>query len=561
VPRTLAATLVTVAAALALSAPSASAPAAPAETHPAAAQRAYVAPPIGWGSCDDLYLRAIHAQCGDLVVPLDDADPTGPTIRLAVSRVLHTGDRFRGVRFTNPGGPGASGLWMAGLGNAVPDGVGSTYDWYGLDTRGVGASRPRLTCEGRYFSWDRPPYVPTSAGILARWRDRTEDYAAACGHAGAARLLPHLRTADTVADLEVLREAIGAEKVGFYGGSYGTYLGQVYATEHPDRVKRLVMDGVVDPTRVFYAANLDQDRAFQKVFGRFFSWVAERQGRYHLGGTRASVSDAYTAELARLRRHPAGGGDVGPAELTDAMIPAGYSVSSWPTVARALSRLVGAGDASGVKQLYRGGNPSGPGADNSYAVYLATECTDAPWPARWSRWKRDNTRIHRKAPVMTWANAWYNAPCRTWPADAGPRVHVTGSALTTKVLLVSETYDAATPLSGALRVRSLFPTASLVEGVGGSTHAAGLSGVGCVDRTIARYLATGAVPKRLSGNRSDKRCAAVRAPGRGSSRAQARQVRSQIVCGSAWRSASAASESASATSVTTYPCWPRVARY
>ena len=66
--------------------------------------------------------------------------------------------------------------------------------------------------------------------------------------------------------MESLRKALGQQQINFYGFSYGTYLGQVYATLHPDRVRRFVWDGTVDPQRVFYKSNQDQDLAFQKTF-------------------------------------------------------------------------------------------------------------------------------------------------------------------------------------------------------------------------------------------------------------------------------------------------------
>jgi pimeloyl-ACP methyl ester carboxylesterase len=344
---------------------------------------------------------------------------------------------------------------------------------------------------------------------MKQWRARTERYAADCGDAGARRLLPHLRTTDTVADFETLREAIGAERVGFYGGSYGTYLAEVYATQHPTSLNRVVMDGVIDPTRVFYRANLDQDRAFQKVMDSFFGWLGRHPARFHLGSSRAEVTQAYRRLQRRLEDHPADG-KVGPAELADALLPAGYAVGNWSFVGHQLADLVNDHQAAGIKYLYRRSNPAGD--DNSYAMYLATECTDAAWPSSWSTWRDDNDRLHRTAPFMTWSNAWFNAPCRTWPAAAGPRVEVSGDALGFPVLLVSETYDAATPISGAREVRRLFPTAVLVEGVGGMSHAAGLSGVACVDDAIARYLKSRSVPARRSGDRSDLECAAVPVP-------------------------------------------------
>jgi hypothetical protein len=74
------------------------------------------------------------------------------------------------------------------------------------------------------------------------------------------------------------------------------------------------------------------------------------------------------------------------------------------------------------------------------------------------------------------------------------------------ILLVGETLDAATPFSGSLEVRSRFPEARLIEGVGGTTHASSLSGIACTDDRIAAYLASGELPPRLSGRRSDVKC-------------------------------------------------------
>ena len=86
-----------------------------------------------------------------------------------------------------------------------------------------------------------------------------------------------MKTTDTVKDMESLRKALGQQQINFYGFSYGTYLGQVYATQHPDRVRRFVWDGTVDPQRVFYKSNQDQDRAFQKTFDIYFRWLAKDQ--------------------------------------------------------------------------------------------------------------------------------------------------------------------------------------------------------------------------------------------------------------------------------------------
>ncbi|MFC6044509.1 alpha/beta hydrolase [Nocardioides hankookensis] len=487
-----------------------SAPAAVGESPVAAA--AQQAPAISWGRCKDPDLRKAKAQCGTLVVPLDHADPTGPTVSLAVSRVLHTRGPFRGAVFTNPGGPGSDGTWLAPYGKYVPRKIGLTYDWYGVDPRGTGASRPLLTCDKSYFGWDRPDYVPTSPKIMKYWRHTTEKYAKDCGRSKAKRLLGHVRTTDTATDFDLLRQAIGVDKVTFFGFSYGTYLAQVYATLFPDHVQALIMDGVIDPDRVFYQSNLDQDPAFQKSFNAFLAWVGKYPKTYHLGRGRKAVERTYEHLRARLKRHPAGG-KVGPDELDDALLNAGYYNGYYPYVADALASLVNDGNPAGIKELYRSSNPVGKAADNSFAMYLAVQCTDAVWPKSWKKWRNDSRRLDRKAPFLTWANNWFNAPCRTWPVAGKSRVDVTAAGLDdVPVLLLSETHDPATPYAGALAVRKLFPSARLVAGVGGYSHAVSLSGVACTDNAIAAVLRDGSLPARKAGNRADKECRPLAPP-------------------------------------------------
>ncbi|OJF14031.1 alpha/beta hydrolase [Couchioplanes caeruleus] len=460
---------------------------------------------IKWGRCESAVLRSRNAQCARLSVPLDHAKPDGKRIMLAVSRIAHTvpDDQYQGVMLVNPGGPGGSGLTLSVLGGFVPDGAGNAYDWIGFDPRGVGSSEPALACDGNYTGYDRPPYVPTTAAIESTWRARAKGYAADCADAGGG-LLDHLRTVDTVRDMEFLRSALGVQQINYYGFSYGTYLGQVYATLHPQRVRRMVLDGNVNPARVWYDANLDQDIAFDRNIKIYFGWLAEHDDVYHLGRTRKAVEKRFYREQARLAAKPAGG-VIGPDELTDVFLQAGYYVFGWEAVASAFATWVNDSDPRELRALFDGSYPQGKGTDNGYAVYLAVQCTDARWPSAWSTWRADNWRVHRQAPFETWGNAWYNAPCLTWAARPGTPVAVDGRNAP-PVLLISETLDAATPFTGSLEVRKRFPRSALIEGVGGTTHSGSLFGNACVDDTIAEYLASGKLPRRVKANMSDKRC-------------------------------------------------------
>ncbi|AGZ41788.1 alpha/beta hydrolase [Actinoplanes friuliensis] len=480
--------------------------AAPVQAAPARGESGFTPAPISWGQCESPGLQSRNAQCGLLTVPLDYSRPGGTKIKLAVSRIVHKSSAadYQGVMLTNPGGPGGSGLTLSVLGEYVPDDVGSDYDWIGWDPRGVGSSEPSLTCDGELTTaYNRPYYVPVTRSLEKTWLNRSKTYAQECAKAGGA-LLDHVKTTDTVADMESIRKALGAKQINFYGFSYGTYLGQVYSTLHPDRVRRMVLDGNVDPRGVWYDANLAQDTAFDANSKVYWNWIARYDSVYHLGTTGKAVEKKYYATLEKLRKAPAGG-VIGPDEWADVFTSAAYYVFEWTDIADAFAALVNNSDYAPVKALYDGGYPQGPGTDNGYAMYLATQCTDVKWPQSWDKWRRDNWRTYAKAPFLTWGNAWFNAPCLYWKGDVGKPVRISGKK-TPPILLISETKDAATPYSGSLQVRKLYPRSVLVEGVGGTTHAGSLNGIACVDDTIAAYLADGSLPNRVRGNRSDKQC-------------------------------------------------------
>jgi pimeloyl-ACP methyl ester carboxylesterase len=472
---------------------------------------------ITWGNCSDPNLKQLHAQCGFLKVPLDYRHPKGAKISLAVSRMKHTSpaSQYQGIILTNPGGPGGSGLNLnaflvpalqdEGLTNGAA--AANDYDWIGFDPRGVGSSRPALSCLPNYFSYDRPNYIPTSATLVRTWLKRSKAYATACGKKNGP-LLAHMTTIDAARDMDSIRAALGQKQITYYGFSYGTYLGQVYSTLFPSHVRRLVMDSNVDPRKVWYAANLDQDRAFNRNIKIWFGWLAKYSKVYHLGTTEKAVEKLFYREEAALLRHPAGG-VIGPDEWVDVFLGAGYAEQNWLQLGSAFAGFVHKGDWKTIKALYDSSDT--PGDDNGYAVYNAVQCTDVQWPLSWAKWARDNSAVYQKAPFETWGNAWFNAPCLYWPARAHKPLKIDGSKVPS-ALLIDETLDAATPFSGSLEVRSLFRKAVLLAEPGGTTHANSLFGDLCVDNTIANYLALGQLPARLPGNGPDLLCKPLPVP-------------------------------------------------
>ena len=308
----------------------------------------------------------------------------------------------------------------------MPNGGGDPYDWIGFDPRGVGSSEPSLSCDPDYFPFNRPDYVPVKRSDEKFWLKKSAGYAKACKQVGKdlvakGSLLNHLKTTDTVNDMESIRKAFKQKQINYYGFSYGTTIGQTYATLHPNRVRRAVFDGVTDPSREHLPVEPRPGRRLRE----------DREHLLHLGGQvrqrlppRAPPArrsrKVWDKMLDKSRATPFDG-KIGPDEWTDAFLGAGYYVYGWEDTADAFAAAVN-GNYGPVEELYTDANGApGPGSDNGFAVYLGTQCTDEPWPSSYAKIRRDNFRIYAKAPFETWANAWFNGPCKDWAGKAAKK--------------------------------------------------------------------------------------------------------------------------------------------
>ncbi|MFJ6916312.1 alpha/beta hydrolase [Streptomyces sp. NPDC101133] len=459
---------------------------------------------VDWEDCDAGWNLPKPIQCGYVTVPLDYAKPFGKQIKLAVDRIGNTGGKSarQGALIYNPGGPGGSGLRFPARvtgKSAVWANAAKAYDFVGFDPRGVGHSAPISCVDPQEFvKAPKADPVPGSEADKLAQRKLAREYAEGCFER-SGEMLPHMTTPNTARDLDVIRAALGEKKLNYLGVSYGTYLGAVYGTLFPDHVRRMVVDSVVNPSRdkIWYQANLDQDVAFEGRWKDWQDWVAANDATYHLGDTRAEVQDQWLKLRATAAKEPLGG-VVGPAELISFFQSAPYYDSAWAPIAATFSKYV-AGDTQALVDAAApdlsdtAGNAS---AENGNAVYTAVECTDAKWPTDWNTWDRDNTRLHRDHPFMTWANAWMNLPCATWPVKQQTPLDVkTGKGLP-PVLIVQSERDAATPYAGAVELHQRFKGSRLITERDAGSH--GVTGLvnPCVNDRVDAYLLTGKLDAR-----------------------------------------------------------------
>jgi pimeloyl-ACP methyl ester carboxylesterase len=439
-------------------------------------------------------------QCGWVTVPVDYTRPFGDTIKLAVDRAASTGTAAerQGSLVYNPGGPGGSGLRFplrSTNGSALWKKTAKAYDFVGFDPRGVNHSAP-ISCQDpqEFVKAPKADPVPDDEADKLAQRKLAKEYADGCLERTGARMLSQMTTANTARDLDVIRVALGDSKLNYLGVSYGTYLGAVYATLFPTHVRRMIVDSVVDPSldQIWYQNNLDQDVAFEGRWKDWEAWVAKYDSVYHIGDTPAKVQAKWEELRAAAKANPIGG-VVGPAELLGFFQNAPYYDSTWATVAGAWSSYLAGNtqalvDAAGPDLSDTAGNIT---SENGNAVYTAVECTDAKWPTSWKKWDRDNTALNAQYPFLTWANAWLNLPCATWPVRQQTPVSVHSHHGLPGVLIVQSTRDAATPYHGAVELHGRLAGSRMITEQDAGSHGVTNLVNPCINSRVEAYLLAG----------------------------------------------------------------------
>ncbi|MFF4528033.1 alpha/beta hydrolase [Streptomyces sp. NPDC001407] len=433
-------------------------------------------------------------ECATLKAPLDYAAPKGETIDIAMIRAKATDPAHRiGSLVFNFGGPGGSGVTTLPAFADDYKKLRTRYDLVSFDPRGVGRSSG-VTCLSdkeldAYYAADVTPDTKQKEKALV---DRVAGYAAACAkHSG--KVLPYVGTTNAARDMDLMRQALGEEKLHYFGVSYGTELGGVYAHLFPARVGRALFDGVVDPTSDPVQGALGQAKGFQLALGNYMEACVKTSDNCP---TEQQISDL----LNQLDRKPipgAGGRMLTRSLATGGIAQALYSKDFWDYLTEGLED---AGNGDGRLLLSLSDSMNGRGQDGRYSSLQsslnAITCAD-------SAQRYTATEIEGKVPEFRKASAvfgdfmaWSLTQCTGWPVKGEwqtPDVSAPGAA---PVLVVGNTGDPATPYEGAHRMAQ-----QLGKGVGveltfrGQGHGAYDSGNACVKGAVDAYLLEGTVPQ------------------------------------------------------------------
>ncbi|KAK4231079.1 TAP-like protein-domain-containing protein [Podospora fimiseda] len=257
-------------------------------------------------------------DCARLDVPMDWQDPSDDKrVVLAIIRLRASNlSDYRGPVFFNPGGPGGSGIWsMLDHGEDLQTIIGQNHDLVTFDPRGVGNSVPRIECWKH--AQDRALWELQDIGVLDAYPGLIYDaYARAqvisrvCESnedlAGKDGILAHSSTVYHARDMLEILEQMGETGLKYWGFSYGTVLGGIFAALWPQKVERMVNDGNVDYQEWYTGAYLNFLRDTDKVMSSFYHFC-------HLAGplrcafyseTPSLIETRLTSLLEKIRLSP-----------------------------------------------------------------------------------------------------------------------------------------------------------------------------------------------------------------------------------------------------------------
>ena len=488
----------------------ASAPAAPPSGEPAepGADPGSVSA-VAWHACGhDLQGASKALQCATYPVPLDYRNPAAGTATIALDRLPATGPDRLGSLFLNPGGPGGSGVDFVAFAGTSPifKALRKRFDLIGFDPRGTNRSTPSIACEPAARTvrrLDQAEGHPAVNRAAVRRALRTgAEYGASCREA-SGDLVDLTGTEYAVRDLDLLRAAVGDQKLSYLGFSYGTYLGTVYADLYPTRVRALTLDGSVDPRQYgddFLGLLKLNAQASEDSVDAFLAWCSKRPRACTFGA--GDAEGAVDRLIRRLDDQPLVKGHGKRRALTNGYTVAeilylqtGSGRAAWKDTGQALA------DIAAGRPVITNADLIGAGG----ATNIAIECTDAAGsvtPDEFEKYAMRSNRIApRLGPALILGPPIYDgangATCSKWPASDPPSdwrgdFHAQGAA---PVLVVGSQGDPSTPYPGAVALAGLLDSGRLLTEKSGpsSTHTSYFYNA-CIRRKVDRYLISLALP-------------------------------------------------------------------
>lgn len=470
----------------------------------------YAGESLTWEACGEI--DGHRVECTSLDTPMDHFDKqnsgdktfTIPIIRMRAHNATQS-------LFLNPGGPGGSGVdFLRGRGQNLSTIIGEGFHLLSFDPRGVGASQPSAECY--------PVGVGRSSSCPAHDKhiviDSPEIWASSINHAQACvdNMGEHgryINTPQTAADMNSILDALGQRDMAYWGFSYGTLLGQTYASLFPERSARVIIDGVVNfrewyEDKFYYESLMDTDNVFRGFVdqclkaGSACALSALAESPEELGDKLRGFAENLKSEPISVYVNSTVNGVIDQQTVWyNAIFPAMYAPLRWPALADNLAKLL-QGNATGAYLAYGVGSPfeSGNGSASNEFVCMNDGVSGA------EQWPVDREEL--LAEIINYVNstssfaAFENSGFYARRAWSVPKTHsfVPPKNVQTAhpLLILSTTYDPVCPLRSAQAARGIFEDSRLIE-VKGYGHCSIAIPSLCMAKHVRAFLNEGTLPE------------------------------------------------------------------
>ncbi len=311
-------------------------------------------------------------------------------------------------------------------------------------------------------------------------------------------LARRISTVEAAKDMDILRAALGERQLDYLGASYGTFLGATYAELFPHNVRRMVLDGALDPTLSNEQLNVGQARGFETALTAYVEYCID-QGGCILGNTPTEAKQRIRQLLDQLDSQPLPTSSGRP--LTEGLGRYGvilplYLKSFWPLLTIALTQAIqdGTGDrllAIADQYLARGEDGYN---DNSFASFWAISCLDYPDSVPATKIPSRFKEFDDASPTFGRLFVYDLAKCDAWPVKSTRTpapIHAAGAP---PIVVIGTTRDPATPYAWAKALAAQLDSGRLISR-DGDGHTGFQQGNQCVDNAVQRYLVGGHVPE------------------------------------------------------------------
>ncbi|KAI0378193.1 alpha/beta-hydrolase [Hypomontagnella monticulosa] len=466
----------------------------------------YLGEHITWEQCGDIKGRPV--ECSSIDVPMDQFNATNSGNKTFTIPLI----RLRGHNATqnlllNPGGPGGSGIeFLYRRGELLQSIVGEGFHLLSFDPRGVNSSTPQATCypngeTRRERSSVRDTRVVEDSIEAYAW---SHNFVRACADTMGEHGL-YLNTPQTAADMNSIIDALGQDSMVYWGFSYGTLLGQTYATMFPDRSHRVIIDGVANQFD-WYEGQLDVE-SFENTEDVWEGFVDEciKAGEDCPLSSLATSKGALKGKLSSLSKR-----------LTDspisiyvnnsiygvltyetiwyeAIFPALYKPANWYLLAGRLAKLL-EGNATEALLAYGLDGPWGLEGDSNTFITYNDGSSGAAYFAQDRQSLLDMLIPYMNASIFApTENGGYYIK-QQWQI---PRTHNyvprKGVETAHPLLILSTSYDPICPLVSARSANAAFEGSKIIE-VLGYGHCSVAIPSTCLAKHVREFLYNGTLP-------------------------------------------------------------------